>query len=163
MVSPTRWTCVWVNSRSWWWTGRPGMLWFMGSQRVRHDWKTELNWSSYRNLGVIHESSLAFTPESKLWASPINPTSKIYFKSNYFCSISFASCLPNFTSFLNWTTKDSNRLSRFSFLLLLPFYSIFHKVNWVILKNGNCYKSLAWLKQFWGFPLCLKCKLWHRL
>ena len=43
MVSPTRWTWVWVNSRSWWWTGRPGMLWFMGLQRVKHDW-TELNW-----------------------------------------------------------------------------------------------------------------------
>ena len=30
--------------QSWWWTGRPGMLWFMGLQRVRHDWATELNW-----------------------------------------------------------------------------------------------------------------------
>ena len=36
---------VWVNSRSWWWTGRPGMLRFMGSQRVRHHWATELNWT----------------------------------------------------------------------------------------------------------------------
>ena len=35
---------VWVNSGSWWWTGRPGVLQFMGSQRVRHDWGTELNW-----------------------------------------------------------------------------------------------------------------------
>ena len=43
MASPTRCTWVWVNSRSWWWTGMPGMLWFMGSQRVRHDWATELN------------------------------------------------------------------------------------------------------------------------
>ena len=34
-----------VNSGSWWWTGRPGMLWFMGSQRVGHDWATELNWT----------------------------------------------------------------------------------------------------------------------
>ena len=34
-----------VNSRSWWWTGRPGMLQFMGSQRVRHGWATELNWT----------------------------------------------------------------------------------------------------------------------
>ena len=33
------------NSGSWWWTGRPGVLWFMGSQRVRHDWATELNWT----------------------------------------------------------------------------------------------------------------------
>ena len=39
----TRWTWVWVNSGSWWWTGRPGVLRFMGSQRVGHDWATELN------------------------------------------------------------------------------------------------------------------------
>ena len=43
MASPTRWTWVWVNSRSWWWTGRPGMLQFMGSQSVGDDWVTELN------------------------------------------------------------------------------------------------------------------------
>ena len=36
---------VWVNSGSWWWTGRPGMLWFTGSQRVGHEWATELNWT----------------------------------------------------------------------------------------------------------------------
>ena len=45
MASPTRWTWVWVNSGSLWWTGRPGMLRFMGLQRVRHDWATELNCS----------------------------------------------------------------------------------------------------------------------
>ena len=38
----TWWTWVWVSSRSWWWTGKPGMLQFMGSQRVRHDWATEV-------------------------------------------------------------------------------------------------------------------------
>jgi len=45
MASLTRWTWVWVNSRSWWWTGRPGVLRFMGSQRVGHDWATDLFWS----------------------------------------------------------------------------------------------------------------------
>ena len=45
MASLTRWTWIWVNSGSWWWTGRPGMLRFMGSQRVGHDWATELNWT----------------------------------------------------------------------------------------------------------------------
>ena len=44
-ASLTRWTWVWVNSGSWWWTGRPGMVWFMGSQRVGHDWATEPNWT----------------------------------------------------------------------------------------------------------------------
>ena len=43
MASLTRWTRVWVNSGRWWWTGRPGILQFMGSQRVWHDWATELN------------------------------------------------------------------------------------------------------------------------
>ena len=43
MASVTQWTWVWVNSGSWWWTGRPGVLQFMGSQRVGHDWMTELN------------------------------------------------------------------------------------------------------------------------
>ena len=44
MLSLTQWTCVWVNSRSLWWTVRPGVLRFMGSQRVEHDWVTELHW-----------------------------------------------------------------------------------------------------------------------
>jgi len=45
MASPNRWSGVWVNSGRWWWTGRPGVLRFMGSQRVGHDWATELNWT----------------------------------------------------------------------------------------------------------------------
>ena len=44
MASPTQWTWVWVNSGSWLWTGKPGVLQSMGSQWVRHDWVTELNW-----------------------------------------------------------------------------------------------------------------------
>ena len=48
MASLTQWTWVWVNSRSLWWTGRPGMLQFMGLQRVGHDWATELNWTELR-------------------------------------------------------------------------------------------------------------------
>ena len=43
MASLTWWAWVWVNSGSWWWTGRPGVLWFMGLQRVGHHWATELN------------------------------------------------------------------------------------------------------------------------
>ena len=44
MASLTRWMWVWVNPGRWWWTGRPGVLWFMGSQRVAHDWATEMKW-----------------------------------------------------------------------------------------------------------------------
>ena len=44
MASPTRWTWVWTSSRSWWWTEKPGVLQSIGSQRVGHDWATELSW-----------------------------------------------------------------------------------------------------------------------
>ena len=56
MASPTRWTWVWVNSGSWWWTGRPGVLRFMGSQRVRHDWATELNWTAGTVIPITTDS-----------------------------------------------------------------------------------------------------------
>ena len=49
-ASLTRWSWVWVNSGSWWWTGRPGVLRFMGSQRVGHDWATDLIWSEEQDL-----------------------------------------------------------------------------------------------------------------
>ena len=61
MASPTRWTWVWVNSGSWWWTGRPGVLWFMGSQRVGHDWVTELtDW-------LKEKQSACYWAELVLW------------------------------------------------------------------------------------------------
>ena len=59
MSSLTPWTWVWVSSRSWWWTGRPGVLQSRGSQRVRQDWATELNWTA-----------LFVTPAGTLESSP---------------------------------------------------------------------------------------------
>ena len=47
MASPTQWIWVWVSSGSWWWIGNPGVLQSMGSQRVRHDWATALNWTDH--------------------------------------------------------------------------------------------------------------------
>ena len=57
MASRTRWTRVWVNSGIWWWTGRPGVLRFMGSQRVGHDWATELNWTESFKISKIVPTS----------------------------------------------------------------------------------------------------------
>ena len=56
MASLTQWTWVWVGSRSWWWTGMPGVVRFMWLQTVRHNWATELNWSD-----LIAEMCLVFT------------------------------------------------------------------------------------------------------
>ena len=50
MTSPTQCTWVWVNSGSWWWTVRPGVLRFMGSQRVGYDWTTKLNWTELNEI-----------------------------------------------------------------------------------------------------------------
>ena len=49
------WTWIWVDSGSWWWTGRPGILQSMGSQRVRHDWTIELNWTDSPSDTAQHQ------------------------------------------------------------------------------------------------------------
>ena len=56
VASPTQWTWAWVDSGSWWWTGRPGALRFMGSQTIGHDWVTELNWTEL----ITRTTSLSF-------------------------------------------------------------------------------------------------------
>ena len=53
MASQTWWTWVWARSGSWWWTGKPGVLLSMGSQRVRPDWATELNWTDAVSVLII--------------------------------------------------------------------------------------------------------------
>ena len=66
MASPTQQSWVWVNSGSWWWTGRPGVLQFMGSQRVGHDWATELNWIEHLNKDDTTQTYLWVRPSSWL-------------------------------------------------------------------------------------------------
>ena len=58
---------VWVNSRSWWWTGKPGMLRFMGSQRVGHEWAIEMNWTDTVSVFFFNFSNIqAFTSVQSL-------------------------------------------------------------------------------------------------
>ena len=64
MASPTQWVWVLVNSGSWWWTGGPGMLESMGSQRVRHNWVTELNWTKRLIIIIIGKSGYDSSPSS---------------------------------------------------------------------------------------------------
>jgi len=77
MASLTWWTWIWVNSGSWWWTGRPGVLPFMGSQRVGHGWATELNWYKYTyrlypficwsTVGLFHALAIVNNAAMNLW------------------------------------------------------------------------------------------------
>ena len=84
MASPTQWTWVWVDSRSWCWTGRPGVLLSMGSQRVRYDWATELNWTELRPYSIslkLQRASESFGElvKTQIWASPLGSlTEQIY-------------------------------------------------------------------------------------
>ena len=71
---------VWINSGSWWWTGKPGVLQSMGSQRVRHNWETELNWrfgdDEDRMQGLRRDFSggqwlRIYLPKQRIWAPPL--------------------------------------------------------------------------------------------
>ena len=64
-ASSTWWTWVWVDSGCWWWTGRPGVLRFMGLQRVGHDWATELNWVTY--FMVVCKLCVCSVMSNSLW------------------------------------------------------------------------------------------------
>ena len=91
MASPTQWTWVWVNSGSWWWTGRPGVLRFLGLRRVRHDWAIELNWiivQIYKNaagrpLRIWFQTHLCLTENLNflLWIIPDPRTPLVIFRT----------------------------------------------------------------------------------
>ena len=68
MASPTQWTWVWINSRIWWWTGRPGMLLSMRSQIVEHNWGTELKWTEHLVYSKLFQK---ITEEGKFLNSSI--------------------------------------------------------------------------------------------
>ena len=72
-ASPTQWTWVWGNSRSWWWTGNPGVLQSMGSLRARHDWAAELNWLTVFAIHQ-HESAIGMHVSPPSW-TPLSPAS----------------------------------------------------------------------------------------
>ena len=81
MASLTRWTWVWVNSGSWWCTGRPGMLRFMGWQRVKHDWATEPNWR-YNRYNTLYFKYKMFSLLI-FWIDVTKSFSAIYNYSTY--------------------------------------------------------------------------------
>ena len=72
MASPTQWTWVWVSYRSWWWTGKPGMLQSMGSQRFGHDWVTELKWLNVLVRGWGEKVFCGPTIRSQFCSEPVS-------------------------------------------------------------------------------------------
>ena len=102
MAPPTQCTWVWVNSESWWWTGRPGMLQSMGLQIVGHNWTTELNWSeSIKELLCFHFSLWKSLPEFTSVGDPnhsqLAVCSDKFLKYLLCLSLSFNICLELLT------------------------------------------------------------------
>ena len=107
----TQWTWVWVNSRSWWQTGRPGMLQSMGLQRVRHNWVTELNWTEQSSLLITHKwQRYPYRgPWGPTWLQPQPPhwphlltSSPCSFCSNHTSPLVFLEHFPTFTLTSSW-------------------------------------------------------------
>ena len=90
----------WVNSGSWWWTGRPGVLIFMGSQRVRHDWATELNQMKLHIFYVLVDGLVtrSYSTLATPWTVTCQaPLSMVFSRQEYWSRLSFPSPgdLPN--------------------------------------------------------------------
>ena len=113
MASPAQWTWVWLGSRSWRWPGKPGVLQSMGSQRLRHDWVTELNW-------ILH---------SKKYTIYVYITFQ-YFKSVLAWEISyylFAICFPYLFS---WILLNSVIITLYQMMLLIINKTSGKKLEW---------------------------------
>ena len=99
MASPTQWTRVWVNSRSWWWTGRPGVLQFMGWQTVGHDWATELSWTEGQKCLLPREGGAR--KKIREYNNPQNPASPMNILPLHFHTPQTA-CQRNSVQLLTW-------------------------------------------------------------
>ena len=109
MVSLTQWTWVWVDSGSWWWTGRLVVLRFMGSQRVGHDWATELNWHRwYHPSGRNQKRTKEPLDESESgeWKSCLKQKTKIMASGPVTSWHIDGETMEAVTDFISWAPKS---------------------------------------------------------
>ena len=113
MASLTHGTWVWVDSGSWWWTGSPGLLRFMGLERVGHDWVTELNWTELEyleNLTLLRFTALVTSTKS-LFLSKVThsqvPEIREHFWDGHLWGPFCLSTTPGRTTFLENSLKKS--------------------------------------------------------
>ena len=112
---------VWVDSGRWWWTGRPGVLWFMGSQRVRHDWATELNshcwgFSLLPGSYFIYLFFASYFPPHILYHTiPSEPAVTVFLNTNLFQK-------PVFITYGRYLEPTEWQIYLLRLLLLLNFW-----------------------------------------
>ena len=119
--------CSWgsQDSGSCWWTGRPGVLWFMGSKRVRHDWATELNWTDMcvflcvSDFKYLHNYNLTKASKKHLPDTvqhiPNDPLLREGIMIHYFCQLERASSTATNTVQLDSTPRNAITGKRLSF------------------------------------------------
>ena len=143
MASLTWCIWVWASSRSWWRIGKPGVLQSLGSQRVRHDWMTELNWTELNLtwfLGLILCLSFLFRKMRKTY---IVCASKAVVKNNYvylLCVLITIIILYFFVSVNFELHSHKNPLRNINFLLLIKLIHLMHNH-----KQAN--KQTSWIFQ----------------
>ena len=134
MASLTQWEWVWVDSGSWWWTRRPGVLRFMRSKRVRHDWVTELNWTElllkhFSNFPDSLSVSMFLIKETLICTTAVNQSVN-QSSSQFLFSFSYQVLWYLGLEFSKPTLKVSLYFLEFleHCMSLFPGYSIFYSV-----------------------------------
>ena len=109
MASPTHWTWVWVGSGSWWWTGKPGVLQSTWSEKVRHDWATELMFSLLlASYSIIHNIfQMAQSPHLSV-QSPVCPHAFLMWIKHYHL---LYMCLIHVPSFFKMLSNELNLIT----------------------------------------------------
>ena len=107
MASVTQWTWVWASSRSWWWTGRLGVQQYMGSQRVRHDWGTELNWTTKYCCFILYffPSSALLFQDQWIAVSPHSSGNSFITKPSSLANKSFVAVICSYFSSWLYLTR----------------------------------------------------------
>ena len=161
MASLTLWAWVWVNSGSLWWTGRPGVLRFMGSQRVGHDWVTELNWLIcvcvcdiyYQTLEIFNHcfSEYCFSSHSSFWDSDNANIRSLLLSHRLLGSVYFSH------SHSNWV--NPTHLSPSSLIIVFDLYCWEHPAKVFIsviyfIHSCNFYLFLFFMiSVYWDFSI----------
>ena len=138
MASLTQWTWVWVGSRNWWWTGRPGLLWFMGLKRVRHDWATELNWTELKQFGLWQWGAI-----KGFWAKW---NMNVGFFENIYRAISLSRKTHPLSAIGKIILENFLRLKAFSFLIpapILPLLKSSKFRDWISFISPNTKPSYS--------------------
>ena len=141
MASPTQWTWVWVNSGSWLWTGRPSVLWFMGSQRVAHDWATGLtNLCKYNPIAyILFNLLLHLQGLSSLW--PV---------MDFYCHMLLWMLQYSLIDLLFPTELHVFHLHRLVAYSCIPFWEL------PLAKVTLCLRGILWELTEWGRDIVSK-------